>query len=87
MSDSPDFRVVARTASDVGVEGTYDDPTGVSSIEWTWPHLPNIGDRVRFGNGRWFRVLSRDWDAPNPLRRSDGQTATLVITITDDPPE
>lgn len=87
MSDSPDFRVVARTASDVGIEGTYDDPDGPSSIDWTWPYLPEVGERVRFGMSRWFRVVSRDWTAPNPTGDFSTSEGTLVLTITDDPPE
>lgn len=87
MGQPSDFQVIARTASDVGIDGTYDDPAGPTSVEWTWPHLPQVGHRVRFGNSRWFRVLSLDWTAPNPQGDMSTSECTLVITITDDPPE
>lgn len=85
MGESRDFRVVAQTATGVGIDGTYTDPSGPSEIEWTWPYIPEVGERVRFGNSRWFRVESRDWTAPNPQDEQAASKGTLVLTITDEP--
>lgn len=83
--DAPVTYAVLKTVTGVGIEGTYDDPTGPAILDWVWPDLPAVGHRVRIDAGRWFRVLSLDWTIENPPPPLHGTEAKLVISITDDP--